>query len=67
MDAWDEHFDMAKWTAAFEQTGIDPAAIAHRELPLDAPLPWSHIRCPRTEDYLCREYARAMEVGSTGL
>ena len=62
MDAWDENFDYAKWAAAFEQTGIDPAAIAHRPFPLDRPTPWSHILCRRSEKFLASEYRRMMEI-----
>jgi len=62
MDAWDEHFDFAHWQAAFDQTGIDPARYAHRELPLDKPLPWSHIAVHRSEDFLRGEYQKMMNA-----
>ena len=62
LDAWDEHFDNAKWLAAFEQTGIDPTYYAHRAIPLDKPLPWSHIRCPRSEAFLKGEHERMTAV-----
>ena len=62
LDAWDEHFDAAKWTAAFESVGIDPAAIAQRELSPRDPLPWAHIRCKRTEEYLARECERMRDA-----
>jgi len=60
MDAWNEHFDYEKWASAFEQTGIDLAAHAHREIPFDERLPWSHIRCKHTEQRLREEYERMM-------
>jgi len=62
LDAWNEHWDWEKWTAAFEQTGIDPAACAHRDLPTGARLPWSHIACPRRESFLASQYERMMEA-----
>jgi radical SAM family uncharacterized protein len=62
MDAWDEHFDYARWQAAFQQAGLDPARIAHRALPLDKPLPWSHVAGPRSEDFLLREYRKMMDA-----
>jgi hypothetical protein len=62
MDAWNEYFDYAKWTAAFTATGIDPAFYAHREIPLAETLPWSHIRCKRTEDWLQKEYQDMMDI-----
>ena len=62
MDAWNEHFDYDKWASAFEQTGIDPAVHAHREIPLDERLPWSHIRCKHAEQRLREEYERMMDT-----
>jgi len=62
MDAWDECFDCKKWQAAFEQTGIDPASIAHREIPTDAALPWSHITGRRGTDFLLKEHKRMIDA-----
>ena len=62
LDAWGEHWDWDKWLAAFEQTGVDPASYAHRDLPTGARLPWSHIACPRSESYLVSQYQRMMEA-----
>ncbi|MCE5326685.1 MAG: TIGR03960 family B12-binding radical SAM protein [Planctomycetaceae bacterium] len=56
MDSWSEHWDWAKWQEAFAETGIDIAAIAHREIPTDAVLPWSHITGHRRGDFLLEEY-----------
>ena len=39
--------------------GIDPAAIARAELPLDTPLPWAHISTGVTMAYLRLERERA--------
>ncbi len=62
LDAWNEHFDYAKWTAAFEDVGLDPLAIACRELPVGTPLPWSHIRCCRAEERLAAEHQRMVDA-----
>jgi radical SAM superfamily enzyme YgiQ (UPF0313 family) len=62
MDSWDEHFDWALWEEAFRQTGIDPDACAQREFRIGDVLPWSHIRCRRTEEFLLGEHRRALEV-----
>ena len=61
LDSWDENFDYAKWTAACERTGVDLAAYVHREIPAEAPLPWSHIHSPRGERFLLLEYRRMKE------
>ncbi len=58
MDAWDEHFNYARWLAAFEQVGIDPARYAHQPISPGSPLPWSHIVCHRGEEFLLREHER---------
>jgi len=62
LDAWNEHWDWDKWSAAFDAAGIEPAAYAHRELPTDAPLPWSHVACPRSERSLLAQYRRMAEA-----
>jgi radical SAM family uncharacterized protein len=59
MDSWDEHFEYDRWQRAFQQTGVDPAEFAHRRFGPDEVLPWSHIRCFRSEQYLRDQYARA--------
>ena len=62
LDAWNEHWDWDKWSAAFDAAGVDPADYAHRELPTDAPLPWSHVACPRSERSLLAQYRRMAEA-----
>jgi radical SAM superfamily enzyme YgiQ (UPF0313 family) len=66
LDAWGEHWDWDKWTAAFQQTGLDAALYAHRELPTAARLPWSHVACPRAGPFLLREHERMREVLGEG-
>lgn len=55
MDAWEEYFSMARWTAAFEACGLDPAFYAHRERPLGEVLPWRVVTPGVREEYLWRE------------
>ncbi len=62
MDSWDEHFDYAKWTAAFATAGIDPNFYALREFTPSEALPWSHIVCFRDESFLLKEYQAAKEI-----
>ena len=54
-DAWNEWFDWEKWSAAFEQTGIDLAFYAHRDRPTDELLPWDHIDSGRSRQTLLAE------------
>ena len=60
MDAWNEHFSYDPWLAAFETVALDPAEIAHRALDPGDRLPWSHIRCRHSDDYLRKQYVRMM-------
>ena len=60
-DAWSEHFNYGNWLRAFEETGLEPSFYAHRERPLDEPLPWAHIDVGVTTAFLKQEYQRALE------
>jgi len=60
-DAWSEHFNYGNWLCAFEETGLEPSFYAHRERPLDEPLPWAHIDVGVTTAFLKQEYQRALE------
>jgi radical SAM family uncharacterized protein len=59
-DAWDEHFSYQRWLEAFEAEGLDPAWYAQRDIPLDEPLPWDHLSCGVTREFLARDYRRAL-------
>ncbi len=61
-DAWDEHFDYGRWTAAFESAGIDPAFYAHRERGPEELLAWDHIDSGRSRQVLETERARMLEL-----
>ena len=62
LDAWNEHWDWEKWRAALEAEGVNLDDYAHKPLPLDARLPWSHIAGPRSDAYLRDQYERMMAV-----
>jgi radical SAM family uncharacterized protein len=62
-DGWGEHFDWSRWTAAFEQVGVDPAFYAHRERPTDELLPWEHIDSGRSKETLLAERERMLDGG----
>lgn len=64
-DSWDEHFKPQLWLEAFEENGVTMEEYANRERSLDEVLPWSHIDIVVTEDYLKKEYARAMQGVTT--
>ncbi len=62
MDSWDEHFDYHRWVDAFQQTGVDAAFYAHRQIQLDENLPWSHIRCFRKDRYLKDQWQQTQAI-----
>lgn len=63
-DGWGEHFSFPRWLRAFEEAGLDPRWY-HRQRDLDEVLPWSHIECGVTTDYLLQEREKALNEGAT--
>lgn len=61
LDAWTDYFDLDRWTKAFEACGVDPAFYAHREIPVDAVLPWDHIDVGVRKSHLVHEREMAYQ------
>ena len=62
-DAWDEHFSFDPWMDALHECGVslgnsDPNSPLRARRP-DEPLPWDHIDCGVTKEYLLSERERA--------
>ncbi|MEG1858887.1 MAG: B12-binding domain-containing radical SAM protein, partial [Christensenellaceae bacterium] len=64
-DAWNEHFSMQRYTDAFEKNQIDAAWYANRQRDTDEIMPFEHIDCLISKQYLQREYQRAIEQNTT--
>jgi radical SAM superfamily enzyme YgiQ (UPF0313 family) len=64
-DAWNERFRYDKWLEAFHRAGLDPSFYAHRERPLDEPLPWARVDTGVRQDFLKQEYLRALRGEET--
>lgn len=64
-DAWQEHFSMERYEAAFAACGIVPQFYANRRRETDEVLPWSHIDMLLSEEYFKRELRRAYETAAT--
>lgn len=64
-DAWSEHFDIAKWDAAFDACGIDSRFYNERTRDYDEILPWDFIDIGVTKDFLIREYEKAIAGETT--
>ena len=65
LDGWTEHLKFDRWMRAFDETGIDPGAIANRARGLEEALPWDHIDIGVSKKFLQREYKKALEVRGT--
>jgi radical SAM family uncharacterized protein/radical SAM-linked protein len=60
LDAWSEHLRLEPWHEAFQAAGVDPDFYL-RERPLDDLLPWDHVDCGVSRDFLLAERARAYQ------
>ncbi len=65
LDGWSDHFDIAKWEQAIENTGITPESYAYRERSADEVLPWSVIDCGVSEEYLRSEFEKSKSAETT--
>jgi radical SAM family uncharacterized protein len=60
LDGWSEHFDMTRWTHAFDACGLDPAFYANRRRDYDEILPWDHLDYGVSKAHLIREHKQAI-------
>ena len=63
-DGWGERLAWQSWEEAFVSTGIDPL-FYHRRRELDETLPWDHLDCGVTRQYLLQERERAFAESAT--
>ncbi|MCM2360032.1 MAG: TIGR03960 family B12-binding radical SAM protein [Geobacteraceae bacterium] len=63
-DGWGEKFNFAAWQEAFAATGIDPL-FYHRRRDLAETLPWDHLDCGVTREFLLREREQALSGAPT--
>ena len=64
-DSWEEHLDREKWTASFEECGIDPFFYTARERDLEEIMPWDHMDYGVTKKFLQKEYLKAHKGETT--
>ena len=65
LDGWSEHFKYDAWREAFVETGVDPAFYAFRRREKNEILPWDHIDCGVTKEFLWREKEKAEKALTT--
>jgi radical SAM family uncharacterized protein/radical SAM-linked protein len=63
-DGWGERLAWQSWEEAFQTTGVDPL-FYHRRRELDEILPWDHLDCGVTRQYLLQERERAFSESAT--
>ena len=63
-DGWGERLAWQCWEEAFRVTGIDPL-FYHRRREPDELLPWNHLDCGVTSEYLLKERERAFAETAT--
>lgn len=63
-DGWTDYFNFDRWMGVFNDLGIDASSYT-RERALDAKLPWDHIDCGVSKEFLLRERERALSASTT--
>ena len=61
LDGWDEHFNYAKWYAAFRECGVEEYYYTTRGYAEDEILPWDPIDVGVTKRFLLKERRRAYD------
>ena len=64
-DGWSDCFSFEKWMEVFEECGVDPHFYANRHRSFDEILPWDHIDCGVTKEFLWREKEKAENAAVT--
>lgn len=60
LDSWNETFRLDAWQQSFVDCGVDPHWYANRERDLNEGLPWDHIDCGVSKQFLRREWTKAL-------
>lgn len=63
-DGWTEYFNFSRWMEVFNDLGIDAASYTGARA-TDEKLPWDHIDCGVTKEYLLRERKKALAAETT--
>ncbi|MEO5356533.1 MAG: TIGR03936 family radical SAM-associated protein [Nitrospirae bacterium YQR-1] len=65
LDAWTEVFDFNNWLNGAEKTGLDLNSLAEKTLEPGLPIPWNMIDTQIKDDFLYKEYEKALSTGKT--
>lgn len=61
-DGWDIHFSFDKWANAFEKCNVDMNFYSTRKREYDEILPWDHIDCGVSKEFLISENEKAIKA-----
>jgi len=65
LSAWSDFFDFNRWLMAMEETGIDCFEYAQKQYSLDDKLPWSFIDTGINNEFLKKEFHKALNLEQT--
>src|SRR6185369_12440024 len=63
-DGWGDHFKLERWLQAFRDCDVQPEWYLRRR-ELDEVLPWAHLDCGVTREFLLREREQALLEAAT--
>ncbi len=63
-DSWREHFRFDLWQQAFADCGVNPESYL-RERSVEEILPWDHIDCGVSREFLLDEWHKALQGAAT--
>ena len=63
-DGWREHFSLERWLQAFADCAVEPEWYLRRR-ELDEVLPWDHLDCGVTREFLLAEREQALQEAAT--
>jgi radical SAM family uncharacterized protein/radical SAM-linked protein len=63
-DGWGDHFKLEKWLQAFRECDVQPEWYLRRR-ELDEVLPWAHLDCGVTQEFLLKEREQALQEAAT--
>ncbi len=64
-DGWTERLNIEAWKKAFDEEGLSMDFYTTRRRPPEELLPWDHLDCGLTKDFLLEDYRRALELATT--
>lgn len=66
LDGWFEYFKKEHWEKAISENEVDFDFYLHREFTENERLPWHHLDCGVSHDFLWKEWMQAKKQATTG-